>query len=108
MDVLIQMLREELARSKRLESKYLVAIRGLPKGSFFVRAVRGRRYGYLTFRKDGKVAQKYLGAIDVSQADRFRRSVEKRKDYRKKVKKVRGHIRILKRALRGKELSPHR
>jgi len=48
MNVLISTLKEELATVKRLERKYLKALEDLPHGSFVVRTVRGKKYGYLT------------------------------------------------------------
>lgn len=108
MDILINMLREELSRSNRLERKYSQVLRPLPKGSFFVRQVRGRAYGYLTYREDGKVVQKYLGALDKESIQRHRELMQERAELRKKLGKVRQHLRILRRALRGKELSTRR
>jgi hypothetical protein len=108
MDVLLAMLQEELSRSLRLERKYVRALRLLPKGSFFVRKVRGRTYGYLTYRREGKVVQKYLGQLDQAGIQRHRQIVKKRLELRKRLSRVRQHLRVLKRALRGKELSTRR
>lgn len=107
MDILINMLREELSRSKRLERKYMQSIQSLPKGSFFIRTVRGRAYGYLTYREGGKVVQKYLGAMEKAAIERYRQVITKRGESRKKLVKVRQHLRILARALRGKAVSAH-
>ncbi len=108
MDVLLNMLQEELSKSKRLERKYVRDLTSLVKGSFFVRVVRGRKYGYLSFRHDGKVVQKYLGFLDAAAIQRYRHVIRRRSELRKRLGRVRQHLRVLKRALRGKELSARR
>ncbi len=101
MSVLISTLKEELTTAKRLEKKYLEALSGLPQGSFILRKFNEKQYGYLTYRKDGQVIQKYLGPQNAASIAEFRNKNEKKRIYKDKLKKVRSQIKILERALRG-------
>lgn len=102
MNILISTLKEELLTTKRLEKKYLKKITGLPKGSFITRTVRGKQYGYLTFREKGKVKQEYIGSLNEDQIVFYRSAMEQRAEYKRKLKNVREQIKIINRALRGK------
>lgn len=102
MKILISTLKEELATSKRLEQKYKKQLGELPQGSFVVRTVRHKRYGYLTYREGTKVKQRYLGPVDEETIGLYREAVKNRKEYKRKLKSVKGQIKILKKALRGK------
>lgn len=101
MSVLISTLKEELVHAKRLEKKYRTSLLDLPRGSFIVRKVGNRSYGYLTFREKGRVVQKYLGSMDESTIAKFREQAAKKKNYKGQLKKVKEQIKILERALRG-------
>jgi len=102
MNVLISTLKEEMATVKRLEKKYLAKINELPKGGFITRTVRGRKYGYLTYREDGKVKQRYLGLLDDKTLQSYRLAIVQRIEYKRKLKSVREQKKIINRALRGK------
>lgn len=102
MKILISTLKEELATSKRLERRYAKQLKGLPQGSFVVRTIRNKKYGYLTYRDGEKVRQKYLGPVDEKAISFYRNDIKNRKEYKEKLKSVRGQIKVLKRALRGK------
>ena len=102
MNVLISTLKEELATVKRLERKYLKALEDLPHGSFVVRTVRGKKYGYLTYRDGANVKQRYLGRMDDKEIGLYRKAIEKRNDYKKKLRSVREQKKVLMRALREK------
>lgn len=101
MSVLISTLKEELANAKRLEKKYRVRIGELPKGSFIVRRIGKRQYGYLTRRESGRIKQEYLGPLDQTAIAEFREKNKKKKIYKEQLKKVKDQIKILERALRG-------
>lgn len=102
MSVLISTLKEELATAKRLEKKYMRRIKELPRGSFISRSVRSKQYGYLTFREEGKVKQKYLGALNEERISFYKNAMAQRAEYKRKLRSVREQIKIINRALRGK------
>lgn len=102
MKILILTLKEELATSKRLERRYAKQLKGLPQGSFVVRTIRNKKYGYLTYRDGANVKQKYLGPVDEGQISFYQNAMQNKKKCKKKLKSVKGQIRILKRALREK------
>jgi len=102
MNVLISTLKEELVTAIRLEKKYLKKIGELPRGSFFTRTITGKRYGYLTFRENGKVKQEYLGSISEERTQYYKNVKAQRAEYKRKLKSVREQIKIINRALRGK------
>jgi len=102
MKILISTLKEELATSKRLETKYKKQLNRLPQGSFVVRTIRSKRYGYLTYRDGERVRQKYLGPLDDEKISFYKTAIKNKKEYKKKLKTVKGQIKILKKALRGK------
>lgn len=102
MNILISTLKEELATAKRLENKYLQKIKELPRGSFIARTIRGKQYGYLTFREKGKVKQEYLGSLNEDRIIFYKNAMNQRTEYRLKLKSVREQIKIINRALRGK------
>lgn len=102
MNVLISTLKEELATARRLEKKYLKKANELPRGSFITRTIRGRQYGYMTFREDGKVKQEYLGSLNEERTSFYKGAMSQRAEYKRKLKSVREQIKVINRALRGK------
>jgi hypothetical protein len=102
MNILISTLKEELATAKRLENKYIEKLEALPRGSFIIRIVCNKQYGYLTFREDGKVKQEYLGSLSEDEVEYYRNAMTQRAEYKRKLKSVREQIKIINRALRGK------
>lgn len=102
MNILISTLKEELATAKRLEKKYLKRIGELPRGSFIFRTIRGKQYGYLTFRENGRVKQEYLGSLSEEQIFFYKDAMRQRSEYKLKLKSVHEQIKIINRALRGK------
>jgi len=103
MSVLISVLQEELGHAKRLEKKYQKSLSELPQGSFIVRKVGSKQYGYLTRRDKSRVIQEYLGLMEDSTIAKFREQVSKKKKYKDLLKQVKAQIKILERALRGTE-----
>lgn len=108
MQVLLSTLKEELATAQRLEKRYLKKLQKLPRGSFIVRTMGSRRYGYLTYRDEGKVKQDYLGAVDDQLISRYRSFAEERKALKAKLKSVREQLKILRRAVYGRTASTRR
>ena len=101
MSVLISTLQEELANARRLEKKYRASLEKLPQGSFIVRRIKNKQYGYLTRREKGRVIQEYLGLMGESSVAEYREKNQKKKNYKEQLKKVREQVAILERALRG-------
>jgi hypothetical protein len=101
MSVLISTLQEELANARRLEKKYRATLEKLPQGSFIVRRIANKQYGYLTRREKGRVIQEYLGLLDESSVAEYREKNKKKKNFKEQLKKVREQVVILERALRG-------
>lgn len=102
MNVLLSTLKEELETVLGLERKYLEKIKQLPQGSFIVRTVGTKRYGYLTRREKGHVVQDYLGPMDDKTIQSYRDMAKQKRENKRKLKSVRDQSKILKRALRGK------
>jgi hypothetical protein len=101
MSVLISTLQEELANARRLQKKYRASLEKLPQGSFIVRRIGNKQYGYLTRREKGQVIQEYLGLLDEASVAEYREKNQKKKNYKEQLKKVREQVTILERALRG-------
>ena len=99
MNILISTLKEELETVKKMEVKYLSKIELLPKGSFFIRTVGQKNYGYLTRREGPKVKQEYLGLLNKKEISEFKEVVQKRRQYQQQLKSVREQIKFLQRAL---------
>ena len=102
MNVLISTLKEELGTVQKLEQKYLKKIKESSPGSFIIRTVGSKKYGYLTRRQKGRVIQDYLGPVDEITIQHYRDSMKQKKETKRKLKSVRDQIKILKKALRGK------
>jgi len=104
MSILVGTLQEELKTAQRLEKELLKKLALIPQGSFFVRKLKSGDFAYLTFRKNGKVQQKYLGKVNSAQIAEYREMKQKKLSYNKQLKQVREQIKILKRALGGKAI----
>lgn len=102
MKILISTLKEELVTIKRLEQKYAKKLKELPKGSFIVRTIKGKDYGYLTHRDGESVKQKYLGRLTKEEIKLYRKAVKQKKEYKKQLRSVREQRKVVERALRGK------
>jgi len=101
MNILISTLKEELATVKRLENKYSKELSKLPKGSFILRKVKGKNYGYLTYRDGSKVKQKYLGRLNDADIEKYQNIKKRRKELKEKLKSVKKQRTILERALKN-------
>lgn len=102
MSVLISTLREELQTVKRLELKHVKTLLYLPQGSFIVRVVGKKHYGYLTRRENGRVRQEYLGLLDEKEIEKYRTLAKQKRSCKSQLKNIREQKKILERALRGK------
>lgn len=99
MSLLLSILKDDFLTARRLENDYLEQLKSCPNGSFIVRQVRDKRYGYLTHRREGKVCQYYLGAMDNEAIKAHRDQMGEKKILKLKLRSVREQILTLKRAL---------
>ncbi len=101
MSVLLSTLKDEFKTVQRLERRYVRSIKALPFGSFVLRKRRCKSYGYLTYRQNGQVKQKYLGSLSGQSIERYRTAMQDKRAYKEKLKNIRAQLKILQRALRG-------
>ncbi len=67
----------------------------LPKGSIKERAISGKKYYYLQYRKGKKVIQKYIGK---NRPDNLIRQIKELKALKVELKKVNSALKIIKRS----------
>ena len=103
MEILLSVLREELANSQRMQKRYEEELAGLPRGSLVKRVIKGNEYCYLVYPQDGKVRSDYKGKASPEEIVKYRDAKRRRAQYRKQLSKVKKQIRFLKGALRGSE-----
>lgn len=72
-DIVIE---NEKIRNQKMQMAYKTRIEELPKGSLYVRKIKGKDYCYLRYREGSKVIQKYVGTID--QIDTIRSKIKER------------------------------
>lgn len=94
------MLKEELANSRRIKADVEDALRKLPPGALVRKKVGGRVYCYLAERKAGKVAFAYLGKLPAAEIRRYEEAKRRRADYRRQIRDLKGQIRYLEKAIR--------
>ena len=95
-----EVLREELANSRRLEKRYALRVARLPRGCIVRKRIRGRVYDYLVFRQDGRVRFQYKGRLAPKARERYERAKQERARFRGLLAQVRRQILYLERALR--------
>lgn len=96
------MLKEELANSRRIKADVEKALRKLPPGALVRKQVGGRVYCYLAERKAGKVVFAYLGKLAAGEIRRYEEAKKQRANYRKQIRDLKKQIRYLEKATRGK------
>lgn len=100
-EVLISSLKEELERALSLEQQYQKDIESLPEGSVHKRLIGGIEYAYLKVSKKGVVESKCIGRWDDAHIQELVMQMDKKKDKKRRLKKVKEQLKILRRALRG-------
>lgn len=95
------MLKEELANSRRIKADVEAALRKLPRGALVRKQVGGRIYCYLAERKEGKVVFAYLGKLSAEEIRRHEEAKKQRANYRKQIRDLKQQIRYLEKATRG-------
>jgi hypothetical protein len=96
------MLKEELANSRRIKAEVEAALHTLPPGALVRKLVGGRIYCYLAERKAGKVSFAYLGKLGADEIHRYEEAKKQRANYRKQIRELNRQIRYLEKATRGK------
>jgi hypothetical protein len=99
--VIKSVLQEELGNSRRMERRYVQALRRLGKGSLVKKRIGGHPYYYLAMRDGGRVRFRYLGKLSPQEARARQAQHRKRGQYRRLLREVKQQIRFLERSLRG-------
>ena len=99
--VIRNVLKEELANSRRMRQRYEQALRKLGKGSLVAKRIRGRCYYYLAFREGPHVRFRYLGKLSEEALNQWSAKHRKRGQFRRLLGEVKEQIRFLERSLRG-------
>ena len=97
-------LREELASSIRMKTRFDAELAALPRGSLVRRVIKGNVYYYLISREGGKFRSVYKGkSVPAAELRKYRQAKEQRAKVRRSLSQLKKQIRYLKGALRGKE-----
>ena len=99
-------LAEELSNAVRRLGMYAQAIRSLPRGSMVSRSIKGRKYFYIAFWKDGKVRYEYKGRVAPEEYRRYVEASAKKARYRKLMADLRARIVFIRRALHERKRRP--
>lgn len=99
MSVVNEILKEELDRLERLQTKYFAMLEALPKGSLRKKKIGQKIYFYRVSRKGEQVITKYLCQSDSPKAKPFVEQDAKRRELKSKVKSVKENIAEIRRSL---------
>lgn len=99
--VIKDVLREELANSRRIRQRYEQVLRRLGKGSLVMKRLGGHRYYYLAVREGRRVRFRYLGKLSEQERQARLAQHRQRGQYRRLLREVKQQIRFLERSLRG-------
>ena len=87
-DVVKAVFQDELERNRRLTARYEKELETLPKGSVFKRKIGNKEYLYLNYREGEKVISKFLGKSGEFNLDELQVLLDKRKEYKVLLKKL--------------------
>jgi len=104
MSTIKEVLKEELARLKRLKGRYDHDIALLPSGSLSIKTRKGNEYAYRAYRSNDKVKTDYIGPADSNEVKKFKEKIEKRKKLESLLKTTSEQIIEIERSLRGKKI----
>lgn len=99
--VIRDVLKEELANSRRMQQRYAQALRRLGKGSLVKKRIGGHAYYYLAIRDGSRVRFRYLGKLSAKEVQARQAQHRQRGQYRRLLREVKQQIRFLERSLRG-------
>ena len=101
MAVITGVLRDEETRLTQLLRKYTAASKTLPKGSLSIKQRRGQDYVYLAYRKQGRLSFDYVGRVDSVKVQTLQKQIKSRTKYLALIKKIKGDLDTVKKALNG-------
>lgn len=87
-EVIKAVFQDELERNQRLIARYEKELESLPKGSVFKRKIGNHEYLYLNYRDGEKVISKFLGKMDEFNIQELQLQLDKRKEYKALLKKL--------------------
>lgn len=99
-EVLKAIFQDELERNQRLISRYKKELETLPKGSIFKRKIGNQEYVYLNYREGKNVISKFLGKAEEFNSQELQLQLDKRKEYKKLLKKLKVEQKELLKALK--------
>jgi len=97
-------LRDELARLKKLKARYKNEIAVLPTGSISIKNRKGKKYAYAAYRENGKVKTDYVGPAESEEVAIIQKQISQRKKIESLLKTVNQQISELEKSLHGKKI----
>lgn len=104
MSTIKEVLKEELARLKRLNGRYIHDIAKLPSGSLSIKSRKGNEYAYRAYRSNNKVKTDYIGPADSDDVKKLKEKIATRKKLESLLKTTNEQITEIERSLRGKKI----
>lgn len=99
-EIVKSVFQDELERNQRLVARYEKELENLPKGSIFKRKIGNKEYLYLNYREGEKVISKFLGKAEEFNSEELQLQLDKRKEYKKLLKKLKIEQKELLKALK--------
>jgi hypothetical protein len=101
MDIMLDVVSEDLENSIRIRDGYKKELSKLPKGSLSRKKIHGKEYYYLSFwSPSGNVKTSYLGKLSEEQVKNYQEEIERRKEYKKLMKRSEEQIKFYQKVLR--------
>ncbi len=108
METIVSALKEEQKEAEALIKKYENELKKLPIGSFFVRTIKKKQYGYVTKSVDGEVKQEYLGTLSEKQQKKWQEKYDRSKRLKALLKQAKVQYDFLRKALRHAQQKSNR
>lgn len=86
-------LEKEKQRNENMRLMYEKRFLMLPKGSLFIRELKGKKYCYLKYRDGKNVVQKYVGTIE--QKENICAQIEERKHLEKLIEMLKEEQKLI-------------
>jgi hypothetical protein len=101
MSVVYGVLKDEYDRLLETEQAFLGRVEKLPKGSIQKKKINGCEYIYLSYRDGSRVKSTYIGSIKSGKVENTLILIEKREQYKKRLKETRASIKEIEKVLNG-------